>query len=284
MKQPKIIAEIGINHNGQLPLAFDLIRAAASAGAWAVKFQKRDVDIVYAHELQKERDDGNPYGWITYGQQKRGLEFGADEYSQIDMLCKDHGIHWFASAWDMNSLEFLERFNTPYHKIASAMLTNFYFVEQVARIGKKTFISIGGNYQDDIDKAIEIFNINSTPFVLMHCVSLYPCPYNNCNMNRINELITRAFTYGYEVGYSGHEVGILPSIVAMSLGAKYIERHITLDRSMYGSDQAASLEIPGLIKLCEYAEIIPKIFNSQLTPTADELKVIDKLRYWEHDK
>ncbi len=214
MKQPKIIAEIGINHNGQLPLAFDLIRAAASAGAWAVKFQKRDVDIVYAHELQKERDDGNPYGWITYGQQKRGLEFGADEYSQIDMLCKDHGIHWFASAWDMNSLEFLERFNTPYHKIASAMLTNFYFVEQVARIGKKTFISIGGNYQDDIDKAIEIFNINSTPFVLMHCVSLYPCPYNNCNMNRINELITRAFTYGYEVGYSGHEVGILPSIVA----------------------------------------------------------------------
>jgi N-acetylneuraminate synthase len=282
MRKPKVIAEIGINHNGQIDIALQMIREAHAAGAWAVKFQMRDVKVIYADMWNEPRNDQNPYGWKTQGQQKAGLELSMDEYNQIDELCESIGMPWFASAWDLKSLENLTDFKPKYHKIASAMLSHQDFVRAVASLGKKTFISIGGATKKQIDFAMNTFNNTGTRFVLMHCVALYPVPYSKCNISRINDLVERAFVGGFGVGYSGHEVGILPSIMAMTLGANYVERHITLDRSMYGSDQSASLEMPGLIRLVEYADMIGEILGTgDSRPQPEELEVLKKLRYWE---
>ena len=235
------IAEIGINHNGSLDIAKKLIDNAKLAGFHAVKFQKRTIDKVYSEEILNIPRE-SPWGNTTR-QQKEGLEFGSDEYDAIDDYCKNVGIEWFASAWDTESLKFLERYKCKYNKVASAMIIDLNFLEQVALQKKYTFISTGMSELKDIDKAVEIFTKVGCEFELMHCVSTYPMEPEDANLMTINALKSR---YNCKVGYSGHENGIAVSLVASTLGITSLERHITLNRAMYGSDQSASLEMSGM--------------------------------------
>jgi N-acetylneuraminate synthase len=232
-----IIAEIGINHNGDVGIAKDLIKVAKEAGCDAVKFQKRTLEKVYApEELNKQRE--SPWG-TTNRQQKEGLEFGQQEYEQIDAYCKELGIKWFASAWDVESQKFLKQFDLNYNKIASAMMVDSDLLRIVAAEGRHTFISTGMSTLEEIDCAVEIFKKSGCPFEVMHCVSTYPMEDTDANLNCISTLRDR---YSCDVGYSGHEVGLAVSYAAAALGITSLERHITLDRSMYGSDQSASIE------------------------------------------
>jgi len=240
MKKIFIIAEIGINHNGDLGFARDLIDVAVDAGADAVKFQKRTIDLVYTQDfLDGSRE--SPWG-TTQREQKEGLEFGLDDYTEIDKYCKEKGIEWFASAWDLESQKFLQQFNLKYNKIASAMIVYDDLLKMVASEKKHTFISTGLSTLDDIDKAVRIFQDAGCPFDLMHCVSTYPMKDENANLKMINTLRER---YNCNVGYSGHEAGLAVSFAAAALAITSLERHITLDRAMYGSDQAASVEPAG---------------------------------------
>ena len=234
------IAEIGINHNGDLDIAKKLINNAKKAGFKSVKFQKRTIDIVYSQEdLSKERE--SPWG-TTQREQKEGLEFNEKEYDEIDSYCKEKEIIWFASAWDTKSLEFLDRFDLKYNKIASAMIVDSNFLNEVALKGKHTFISTGMTTEDDISNAVDIFTSADCSFELMHCISTYPMNDEDANLNAIKTLREK---YNCEVGYSGHEVGLAVSYAAAALGITSLERHITLNRSMYGSDQSASVEPAG---------------------------------------
>lgn len=238
------IAEVGINHNGDMAIAKQLIDLAAEVGCDAVKFQKRDIDSVYTQDfLAGPRE--SPWG-TTQREQKQGLEFSAEGYKEIDAYCKEKSIAWFASAWDMNSIKFLEQFNPQYNKIASAMMVDETFLEAIAAQGKHTFLSTGMCEIAVIDRAIEIFKKAGCPFELMHCVSTYPMKDEDANLKCIDTLRDR---YNCNVGYSGHESGLAISYAAVAMGATSIERHITLDRAMYGSDQAASLEPSGLRQL-----------------------------------
>ncbi len=240
MKKIFIIAEIGINHNGDLGIAKELIDIAEDAGADAVKFQKRTIDLVYTKEfLDLPRE--SPWG-TTQREQKEGLEFGIDEYTEIDNYCKKKGINWFASAWDLESQKFLKQFNLNYNKIASAMIVYEELLKEVASEGKHTFVSTGMTTEEDIRKAIDVFKNSNCSFELMHCISTYPMDEKDANLNAINTLRGK---YGCDVGYSGHEVGLAVSYAATALGITSLERHITLGRSMYGSDQSASVEPSG---------------------------------------
>ena len=272
-----IIAEIGINHNGDINLAKKLIDMAFSSGCDAVKFQKRDIETVYSpEELDKLRE--SPWG-TTQREQKNGLEFSKKEYDEINDYCNKLKIKWFASAWDVKSLEFLDSYNLNYNKIASAMITNIKFLKEVAKRKKYTFISTGMSEYKDIDKAVKIFNESECPFELMHSISTYPAPENNLNLNIIGKLKKR---YNCNVGYSGHEPSVSPSVVAASIGATSLERHITLDRSMYGSDQAASLEKKGLTDLVQIVRKIPNLIGTEDKKIFEcEIPVAKKLRYWE---
>lgn len=235
-----IIGEIGINHNGDLGIAKELIDVAADAGADAVKFQKRAIDLVYTKEfLDSSRE--SPWG-ITQREQKEGLEFGIDDYTEIDKYCKEKGIEWFASAWDLESQKFLNQFNLKHNKIASAMIVYEELLQAVASERKHTFISTGMTNEEDITKAVEIFQNANCPFELMHCISTYPMKDEDANLNAIKTLREK---YGCDVGYSGHEVGLAVSYAAAALDVTSLERHITLDRAMYGSDQASSVEPSG---------------------------------------
>ena len=235
-----VIAEIGINHNGDIEIAKKLIDEASAMGCDAVKFQKRNIDLVYTpDELASIRS--SPFG-TTYREQKAGLEFGTNEYDEIDRYCNEKDILWFASAWDLSSQEFLSRYDLEYNKVASPMLTVIPLVEAIAKEGKHTFISTGMSTLSEIDTAVNIFKNENCSFELMHCNSSYPMDNKEANLNVINTLRER---YGCNVGYSGHERGYQVSLAAVSLGATSIERHITVDRSMYGSDQAASLGLTG---------------------------------------
>ncbi len=238
-----IIAEIGINHNGDMNITKDLIKLAKDAGCDAVKFQKRTIDIVYDKELLDSLRE-SPWG-STQRAQKEGLEFGLDEYKEIDRYCKELGIEWFASAWDIESQKFLRQFNCNYNKVASAMLVYEELLNEVASEKKHTFISTGMSTTDEIDRAVEIFKQHGCPYEIMHCISTYPMDDEDANLNCIKTLRDR---YKCNVGYSGHEVGLAISYAAAALGISSLERHITLDRAMYGSDQAASLE-PGGLKM-----------------------------------
>jgi N-acetylneuraminate synthase len=239
-----IIAEIGINHNGDVGITKDLIKVAKEAGCDAVKFQKRTLEIVYApEELDKFRE--SPWG-TTNRQQKEGLEFGQQEFEQIDEYCKQLRIEWFASAWDVESQKFLQQFNLKYNKIASAMMVDSDLLRIVAAEGRHTFISTGMSNLEEIDSAVEIFKKSGCPFEVMHCVSTYPMEDTDANLNCISTLRDR---YSCDVGYSGHEVGLAVSYAAAALGITSLERHITLDRAMYGSDQSASIEPPALRSL-----------------------------------
>jgi N-acetylneuraminate synthase len=238
------IAELGINHNGDVEIAKRLIKVAKEAGCDAVKLQKRTIELVYSPEqLDKPRE--SPWG-TTQREQKLGLEFGQKEYAEIDRYCRELKIEWFASAWDLQSLDFLKQFKLKYHKIASAMLVDNDFIRQIAAEGKHTFISTGMSTYKDIDRVVDVFREYKCPFELMHCVSTYPMDDSDANLNCIPRLRER---YQCEVGYSGHEVGLAISYAAAALGISSLERHITLNRSMYGSDQAASVEPNGLRSL-----------------------------------
>jgi N-acetylneuraminate synthase len=274
----KIVAEIGINHNGDVNLAKKLINMAVSCGADYVKFQKRTVDAIYTTDFLNQARE-SPWG-KTQREQKHGLEFTKADYKEIDRYCKELGILWFASAWDLGSLMFLEDFEVPIHKIASAMLTNLEFCEEVAKIGKKTLISTGMSTETDIEKVVAIFKYHKTPFVLMHCTSMYPCPDEKTNIRTLEWLKSQYPCT--ELGYSGHEVGILPSVLAVAFGATWIERHITLDRASYGSDQAASLEHRGLELIVKYCrEVRSCLGEARKVVYAEEIANARKMRYWE---
>ncbi len=269
-----IVAEIGLNHNGSIELAKQLIDMAVECGCDAVKFQKRTIEIVYTpEELAQPRE--SPLG-NTNGDQKRGLEFGRAEYDHIDSYCVAKGIEWFASAWDLPSLDFLEQYKPKYHKVASAMLTHLPFVEAVAQLGRETFVSTGMSTQIQIRQAASIFRKAHCPFVLMHTTSTYPAREDELNLNIMHTL--RAIHP--RVGYSGHEVSPTPSIIAAVLGAEVIERHITLDRAMYGSDQAASLERRGLEILVKEVRRIETYLGGYRVVSEREQAVADRLRYF----
>ena len=275
IKKPYLIAEIGINHNGDINIAKQLIKNAKECGFDSVKFQKRTIDIVYDKKtLDTPRE--SPWGNTTK-EQKLGLEFEKKEYDEIDKYCKELNIVWFASAWDIESLKFLENYNLKYHKIASAMIVDQNLLNQVAKTHKHTFISTGMSSKHDIDNAVNIFKKNNCSFELMHCVSTYPMNIEDANLVTINSLKDE---YGCNVGYSGHENGVAVSLAALMLGISSLERHITLDRTMYGSDQSASLELAGMRNLCDS---INKILLSLGKPSIgkiieSEIPIAKKLR------
>jgi N-acetylneuraminate synthase len=278
-----IIAEIGINHNGDIDIAKGLIDVAHQAGCDAVKFQKRTIDKVYTKEfLDSFRE--SPWG-VTQRAQKEGLEFGLKEYQIIDAYCKDIGIEWFASPWDMESLKFLRQFDLKYSKIASPMIVYEEMLKEIASEGKYTFISTGMSATEEIDRAVQIFRSAGCPFELMHCVSTYPMADEEANLGKIGTLRDR---YKCKVGYSGHEVGLAVSYAAVALGATSLERHITLDRAMYGSDQAASVEPAGLRQLVGAVRKIEKALgDGRMSVNIKEIPIAKKLRAhipWESSK
>jgi N-acetylneuraminate synthase len=237
-----VIAEIGINHNGDIDLAKRLISVAAAACCDAVKFQKRTVDVVFsAAELAKPRE--NPFG-LTNGDLKYGLEFGQEEYEEIDDFCKSLKMQWFASPWDEQSVDFLEQFGPSVYKIASASLTDDHLLRHIRGTGKPVILSTGMSSYDEIDHAVEV--LGKEDLILMHSTSTYPANYDELNLRAIPAMAAR---YGIPVGYSGHETGIPTSVCAAALGACCVERHITTDRALWGSDQAASLEPNGIARL-----------------------------------
>lgn len=249
-----IIAEIGINHNGSLKDAKRLIDMAVSNGCNAVKFQKRTVDVVYSKE-ELERPRPNVFG-ETNGDLKRGLEFGLEEYKEIDEYCKQKNIMWFASCWDKGSVDFIDQFNPPCYKIASASLTDDELLKYTKSKGKPILLSTGMSTMEEIEHAMEILGEENT--IIYHCTATYPSNSNEINLNCINTLKER---FSCPVGYSGHERGIAPSILAVGLGACSVERHITLDRTNWGSDQAASLETPGLFHMVRDIRQVPTLLS-----------------------
>ena len=239
-----IVAEIGINHNGDMSICKELIDVASDAGCDAVKFQKRDIDQVYTQDfLNSSRE--SPWG-ATQREQKAGLEFTADQYNEIAEYCKSKKIEWFASAWDTNSQKFLQQFNCKFNKVASAMIVHEELLKMIAQEKKHTFISTGMTTYEEIQTAVDIFKSADCPFELMHTVSTYPMKDEDANLNMINTLRDK---YQCDVGYSGHEVGLAVSYAASAMGITSLERHITINRSMYGSDQSASVEPVGFRQL-----------------------------------
>ena len=275
MKKLFLIAEIGINHNGNLDIAKKLIKISKEADFDAVKFQKRDINSVYTKEfLDSPRE--SPWG-NTQREQKEGLEFSEEDYKEIDDYCKKIGIEWFASAWDLNSQRFLRNFNCKFNKVASAMLGNLPLVKMIAEEKKKTFISTGMSTLEEIEKVVKIFKDNNCPFELMHCNSTYPMEDGDANLNCI---LTLREKFKCDVVYSGHEKSLLKvSLTAVCLGATCVERHITLDRTMYGSDQSASISANSLKPLVESLRSVEIILgNGKKFVTKNEEKIRSKLR------
>lgn len=269
-----VIAEIGINHNGDLNIAKKLIDGAVVAGCDAVKFQKRTIETVYTKaDLDRPRE--SPWG-TTNREQKQGLEFSQRDYEEIDRYCRERNIEWFASAWDVESQKFLRQFDLNYNKVASALLTHRELLETIAEEGRHTFISTGMSTLDQIEKAVEIFKNARCSFELMHCNSQYPMPTERANLSTMNTLREK---FGCSVGYSGHETDTTISIAAVALGATSLERHITLDRCMYGSDQVASIEISKLCQLVSEVRKVEKALgDGQKTVTEEEAQCAAKLR------
>ena len=270
-----VIAEIGINHNGDIDIAKKLIDMAVQTGCDAVKFQKRTVENVYPKDvLDSPRD--SPWGKTTRDQ-KLGLEFNEKEYDVIDRYCKQKEIEWFASSWDVDSQKFLRKYNLKYNKVPSAMLTNHKLVKTIAEEKKYTFISTGMSTMEQIKDAVKIFRDSSCPFELMHCNSSYPSKLEEANLNCVNTLKRE---FNCDVGYSGHEtVSYICCVVATTIGATSVERHISLDRSMYGSDQAASLEKKGLERMVRDVRNIEKVLGDGIKRIWDSEKpVMKKLR------
>jgi N-acetylneuraminate synthase len=267
-----IIAEIGINHNGSLDIARDLISVAKNSGCNAVKFQKRTVDIVYTKdELAKPRE--NPFG-ATNGDLKRGLEFGAKHYKEINEFCNEIGMAWFASCWDEPSVDFIDQFPVPCYKVASASLTDDNLLKHTRAKGKPVMLSTGMSTLAEVDHAVEV--LGKKDLILIHTCSTYPSAYPELNLRVIPEMRKR---YGVPVGYSGHETGIASSVAAFALGACVIERHITLDRAMWGSDQAASLGPSGISRLAGDIRLVETSLGDGVKRVIDsEVPIMKKLR------
>ena len=278
LEKPILIAEIGINHNGNIKLAKKLIDLAKKYNFDYVKFQKRDLEVVIP-EYQKYIKRDTPWGLITYLDYKKKIEFGRKEFDQIEKYCKKVKIKWFASAWDIGSQKFLKKYRRKVNKIASAMVTNIPFLEFVAKEKKHTFISTGMTELKDITKAVKIFKKSKCPFTLLHCVSTYPCPIEVLNLNLIRSLKNK---YKCDVGYSGHESSVSPSITAWFMGATVIERHITLDRASWGTDQSASLAEEGIKDLTNIilkTSIVLGDGIKRLSKSEKEMR--KKFKYWD---
>jgi N-acetylneuraminate synthase len=267
-----VIAEVGINHNGDLELARRLVRVAAEAGVDAVKFQKRTVDVVYtADELERPRE--SPFG-DTNGDLKRGLEFGHDGYAAIDATCRELGVAWLASCWDEESVDFIDAFEPPAFKIASASLTDDELLRRHREKGRPIILSTGMSTLDEIDHAVDV--LGREDLVLLHTTSTYPSAIDELNLSAMRTLAER---YAVPVGYSGHEVGLAPSLAAAALGACVVERHITLDRAMWGSDQAASVEPQGIARLVRDIRAVESAMGDGVKRVYDtELPIREKLR------
>jgi len=267
-----IIAEIGINHNGDIDIAKKLIEVAAAAGCDAVKFQKRTIDVVYTEaELARPRE--NPFG-PTNGDLKRGLEFGRDAYAEIDSYCKTQNITWLASCWDEASVDFIEAFNPPAYKIASASLTDDDLLKHTRATGKPIILSTGMSSLEQIDHAVKILGRDN--LIILHSSSTYPSHYEELNLRVIPVL---AQQFAVPIGYSGHETGIPSSVAAVALGACMVERHLTLDRAMWGSDHAASLEPNGITRLVRDIRLIETAMGDGVKRVLErEVAVIEKLR------
>ena len=267
-----VVAEIGINHNGSLEYAKELISLAAEANCDAVKFQKRTIDVVYSpEELARPRE--NPFG-DTNGDLKRGLEFGEKEFKEIDQYCKEKEIIWFASCWDEGSVDFIEQFDPPCYKIASASLTDDDLLHYHRKLGKPIILSTGMSTLEQIDHAVEI--LGQEDLIILHSTSTYPARPEELNLNVIKTLKEK---YPLPIGYSGHEVGLPTTFAAAVLGACMIERHFTKDRAMWGSDQAASLEVPGFRRLvADLRELEVALGNGNKKVYDSELPIIEKLR------
>jgi len=261
-----VIAEIGINHNGDLGIAKQMIEAAVHAGADAVKFQKRTPEICTPPEQQKQMRE-TPWGYITYLDYRYKVEFNEEQYREIERHCKAKGVAWMASVWDEPSVDFMEQFDTPAYKVPSASLTDHNLLKYVRKTGKPVIISTGMSSMDQIHKAAKL--IGTDDLVIMHCTSTYPCEPEELNLNMVGTL--RGEFPRVPIGYSGHEVGLVPSAVAVALGACMVERHLTLDRAMWGSDQAASVEPAGFERLIKYIRVtesslgdgVKKVYESE---------------------
>ncbi len=267
-----LAAEIGINHNGDLEIAKKLIDAAVLSGCDAVKFQKRTVEIVYtSEELARPRE--SPFG-TTNGDLKRGLEFGEQGYRAIDQHCRDRGILWFASGWDKASVDFIDEFGPPCFKIASASITDDNLLRHVRNKGKPVILATGMSTMEEIDHAVKV--LGQEDLVLLHCTSTYPSCPEELNLKVITTLDN---TYDCPIGYSGHEVGLATTAAAVALGACFVERHVTLDRAMWGSDQSASVEPQGMIHLVKYIRTIEKALGDGVKRVYEsEMPIRDKLR------
>jgi N-acetylneuraminate synthase len=262
-----IIAEIGINHNGDLTIAKQMIDAAVHAGVDAVKFQKRTPEIATPPDQQKQMRE-TPWGYITYLDYRYKVEFSEEQYREIDRYCKEKGIAWLVSVWDQPSVDFMEKFDTPAYKIPSASLTDFNLIRRARATGKPLILSSGMSTMEQIRQGVEM--AGEKDLVLMHCTSTYPCEPEELNL-RMVETLRREFA-NLPIGYSGHEVGLVPSTVAVALGACMVERHLTLDRALWGSDQAASVEPGGFERLVKYIRVseaalgdgVKKVYESEM--------------------
>jgi N-acetylneuraminate synthase len=275
MKKTYIIAEIGINHNGDLNIAKQLIDIASLSGCDAVKFQKRNPDVCVP-EHQKNILRETPWGTMTYLEYKHRVEFDKTEYDEIDAYCNTKNIAWSASPWDMDSLQFLQQYDLPFIKLPSAMLTNNELVEACAKSGKKLILSTGMSTEEEIDTAVALIHKHTENFAILHCNSTYPAPIAELNLSTIATLKNK---YKCEVGYSGHEFRIGTTVAAVYLGATILERHITLDRTMWGTDHLSSVEPQGLIKLVKGVRELEEAYGDGIIQVTESEKLIrTKLR------
>lgn len=278
MKKVIIVGEVGINHNSSMEIAKQLIDVCVFAGADAIKFQKRDLETVYSKEVL-DTPRQSPWGKTTR-EQKAALEFGKEQYDEIDQYCKDKRIPWFASAWDCKSQEFIQRYGCQYNKIASAMLTFKPLLHMVAEERKVTFISTGMSTMQEIEDAVEIFENENCPYILMHTTSTYPMADGEANLKAIKTL--RDY-FQCDVGYSNHSPGIIIPCAAVVYGAVALELHLTIDRSSYGTDQSSSFEPMGLWKLVKYVRALEQAMGTgEKFVWESEKKVKEKLRWFEN--
>lgn len=267
-----VVAEIGINHNGDVNYAKKLIDVAVAAGCNAVKFQKRTIDVVYSpEELARPRE--SPFG-TTNGDLKNGLEFGLEEYQEIDKYCQEKNIPWFASCWDEQSVDFIEQFNPPCYKIASASITDEGLIRHIRAQGRPIILSTGMSTLEQVDSAVKV--LGKKDLIILHSCSTYPAYYEELNLRVIPMLKQR---YGIPIGYSGHETGLPSSVAAVVLGACLVERHITMDRSLWGSDHAASLEPNGITRLIRDIRLVETAMGDGIKRVVErEVPIIKKLR------
>lgn len=268
-----IIAEIGLNHNGDIEIAKKLINVAKNAGCNAVKFQKRTPEVCVPIE-QRDKMRDTPWGYITYMEYRRKVEFGLEEYKEIDLYCKEKEIAWCASCWDEASVDFIQQFDVPCYKIASASLTDLNLLRHTRKTGKTIVLSTGMSTIEQVDQAVETLGADN--LVILHSCSTYPANYEDLHLRVIPMLSER---YHVPIGYSGHETGLPSSVAAVALGACVVERHITLDRSMWGSDQAASLEPNGITRLVRDIHLIEKAMGEKTKRVVEgEIAMIQRLR------